>query len=107
MQIVAEYAYLVEALRNVTEGEGTLLDNSVIFGTSEISLGRTHSLEDIPMLIAGTGGGALRKGVHYRSYTNGNASDAIISMMRAVGMTIGEFGTGEARATEGLGGIEA
>lgn len=107
LQIVAEYAYLVEALRNVTEGEGTLLDNSVIFGTSEISLGRTHSLEDIPMLIAGTGGGVLRKGIHYRSYTNGNASDAIISMMRAVGMRIGEFGTGEARATEGLGDIEA
>ena len=59
-KIIGSYAYLIEALAAIPEGDGTLLDNTILVGTSEISLGRSHSLENLPLLIAGGGGAPLK-----------------------------------------------
>lgn len=107
LQIVEEFAYMVAALRAVPEGDGTLLDHCAVLGTTDCSFGRTHSIDDYPILIAGTGNGALRKGIHYRSRTGENASRVIVSLMRAVGASVAGFGAGDALATSGLSGIEA
>lgn len=106
-KIIAELAYLVEAMRNVVEGESTLLDNSIVLATSDTSFGRNHSLADYPIVLAGTAGGALKKGIHYRSPSGENASKVLLSIVRAVGVRAAEFGVEAGRVDQGLGAIEA
>jgi len=59
------------------------------------------------VLLAGTAGGALNKGLHVRSTTGDNVSKVILTLLRAMGVRRAEWGTEEGRVTEGLGAIEA
>ncbi len=105
-QIVVEYAYVVEKLQSIPEGSGTMLDNCVVFGTSDTSFGRTHSMDDFPILLAGSAGGKLRQGIHYNSPSGENASKALLSLVRAMDINAGSFGAAEGESTSGLGAIE-
>jgi hypothetical protein len=107
VQCITEFAYFVETLRNVPEADGTLLDNCALLCTSDVSLGRTHSLDEMPIVIAGTACGALRTGLHYRSIGQENASMVLLTLIRAMGLTAAEFGVDEAHTTSGLSAIEA
>tara|TARA_Y100001968_G_scaffold333115_1_gene394216 strand:- start:5230 stop:6465 length:1236 start_codon:yes stop_codon:yes gene_type:complete len=101
-----QYRYLVEALQAIPEGEGTLLDHCIVLGTSGVSLGRTHALDEFPILYAGSGGGVLKTGMHYRSHTRENASAVLLTCMRSLGMLRSEFGVDDARVTDGLSVLE-
>jgi hypothetical protein len=63
-QSMASWAYFVEAFTRVKEGDGTLLDNVLIFGTTDHSLARVHSLDGVPMFTAGRAGGRIKSGLH-------------------------------------------
>lgn len=106
VSIVEDYAYLVDALRSIPEGDGTLLDNSVILGTTDVSYGRTHQIDEFPVLLAGTACGALKTGFHYRSETQENTSLVGFSLLRAMGVRVSEFGADAGRVEQGLSAIE-
>jgi hypothetical protein len=91
-QIVESYAYQVQSLLNVQEGDGTLLDSMVCIGTSEISLGKTHGLDDFPLLIAGSAGKRLREGIHVRSSGGELTGKVTLSVMRALGIEAPSWG---------------
>jgi hypothetical protein len=106
LQSMEEFRYMVEALNAVPEGEETLLDHCSILATSDVSLGRTHALDEFPIVTAGKGGGALKTGIHYRSETRESASHVMLSLIRSMGIVAPSFGDEEARVTEGLGALE-
>lgn len=60
----AQLAYFLERLKSIPEGEGTLLDNCMILYGSGLSDGDKHNNEDLPIILAGRGGGALTPGRH-------------------------------------------
>lgn len=91
MFVMQEFAYLLERFKATPEGDGNLLDNMVILGTSDCSSGKEHSLYDYPILIAGKGGGALRGDYHHRVF-NQNASMALLSILHAMDIPATEFG---------------
>ncbi len=105
--IVEDLAYFVQALDLLDEGDGTVLDNSVILAGSEVSLGQTHSLDDMPLLFAGGCCGRLRTGVHYRGGVQENASTFMLTLLRAMDVVAPSYGTGEGEVTDGLSGVEA
>lgn len=105
--IMGELAYFLGALEKVEEGDGTLLDHSLVLCTSDVSFPRTHSLEEFPILLAGSASGAIKTGIHYRSPSAENTSKVILSVLRAMGLRRTEFGTEGGHVTEGLGAIEA
>jgi hypothetical protein len=105
VQVMDELAYLLETLRAVPEGEGNLLSNSIVLAASEVSEGRTHSLDEIPLIVAG-GAGRIEMGQHYRSYTQESASKVMLSLIRAMDVPAASFGAGESEATDGLSDIE-
>lgn len=107
VQIMEEFNYLVSQLHNMAEGDGTLLDSCSILATSDVSFGRTHSLEDFPIIVAGAAGGYLKQGIHYRSPTGENASQVLLTLIQSLGISVGSFGTEDARATTGLSALEA
>ncbi len=59
---VDQYAYLLQALKSRPEGDGTMLDYSLVVICTEISDGNTHSHDNMPFIVAGGGGGAVRSG---------------------------------------------
>jgi len=107
LQIMEEFAYLVRAFAAVPEADGTLLDNCGILATSEVSEGQTHSLDEMPLLIAGSACGALRTGVHVRSYTGDNASEVMLTLIRAMDIPAASFGVDEAEVTDTVSEVEA
>lgn len=59
-----EWAYYVGALANFQEGDGSLLDNSLIYATTDQSFAKIHGIEGIPMFSAGRAGGKVKTGLH-------------------------------------------
>lgn len=59
---VEQFAKFLQRLKDTPEGEGNLLDHSMIVYGSGISDGNRHSHEDLPVLLAGRGNGTLRPG---------------------------------------------
>lgn len=58
------FAYFLKKLKDTPDGDGTLLDHSMIVYGSGLSDGNRHSHEDLPLLLAGGGGGSLKPGRH-------------------------------------------
>lgn len=63
---IQQFAYLVGKLKAVPEGEGTLLDNAMVAYGSAIGDGNRHNHDDLPVLLAGRGGGSIKTGRHVR-----------------------------------------
>lgn len=60
-----QFAYLLEKMDGVVEADGsTLLDNTLITYGSGLGDGATHQYSDLPIIVAGSGGGKLRTGQH-------------------------------------------
>ncbi|MEC9400598.1 MAG: DUF1552 domain-containing protein, partial [Myxococcota bacterium] len=106
LQLMEEVAYMIETLRAVPEGDATLLDNCGVLITTDVSYGRTHSLDEFPILIAGSAGGKLKKGYHYRSQNKENASKVHVTLMRALGINVEGFGVDEGFASDSIGALE-
>ncbi|MFM8253309.1 MAG: DUF1552 domain-containing protein [Planctomycetota bacterium] len=66
---VTQLAYLLEKLKSTPEGSGSLLDHCLIAYGSGNSDGNAHNHDNLPILLAGRGGGSLKTGRHLR-YTN-------------------------------------
>lgn len=58
------FAYFLNKLKSTPDGDGTLLDHSMIVYGSGMSDGNRHSHEDLPILLAGRGDGSLKPGRH-------------------------------------------
>ena len=104
---IAEAAVFLDALNAIPEGDGTLLDNCAILLSSEVSTGQTHSVDEYPIVIAGSASGALKQNVHYRSYSQENANKVTLSLMRGLGMNQASWGLNESLTEDGLSEIEA
>ena len=59
-----EWAHYVGALADFREGDGSLLDNALIYCTTDQSFAKTHAIDGIPMFSAGTAGGRVKTGLH-------------------------------------------
>jgi hypothetical protein len=86
-----QFAYLIDAMKKVPEGDGTLLDNTVIWWCSELSVGNSHSHQDMPFVLAGSCGGHFKTGrlVSYpRIDGKGRThNDLLVALAHAMGHT--------------------
>ena len=62
--LAEQFAYFVDRLKNTPDGDGTLLDHSMVVYGSGVSDGNRHNHDDLPVIVAGRGGGAVRTGRH-------------------------------------------
>ena len=99
---IDRFAYLLSRLRQVHEGSGTLLDNSMIVYGSGISDGDRHNHDDLPIVLAGAGAGRIKTGRHIR-YKNGTPlCNLYLWMMQQMGAKAKTFGDSNA-VLNGLG----
>jgi hypothetical protein len=85
------FAYLVRKLADTPEGAGRLLDSCALLATTELGNGFDHNVGDMPIVVAGQAGGALRTGFHHRE--SGSRSSIVpFTLLQAVGVPITSFG---------------
>ena len=63
---IAQFAYLTQRMKEISEGETSLLDNSILMATSSLFDGDAHSADQLPFLITGKGGGTHQDRPHPR-----------------------------------------
>ena len=89
---VTQFAYFLEKLKSIREGEGSLLDNCMIVYGSGIADGNAHNHDNLPVLLAGGGGGTLRTGRHVRYAKETPMANLYISMLERLGAPVERFG---------------
>lgn len=94
---VRQFAYLLEKLNAIPEGEGTLLDNCMIVYGSGISDGNRHNHENLPVLLAGRGGGTLDTGRHVRYEQEVPMCNLFLSMLDRMGVHVDFHGDSTGR----------
>ncbi|EMB14504.1 DUF1552 domain-containing protein [Rhodopirellula europaea] len=96
------FNYLLSRLKLIREGDGSLLDHCMIVYGSGISDGDRHNHDDLPILLAGGGGGRIRAGQHVR-YKNGTPlCNLYLWMMKQMGANADRFGDSSG-VLQGLG----
>jgi hypothetical protein len=85
---VAQYAYLLEKLRSIKEGEGTVLDNSMIVFGAGMHDGNKHDPRNLPIILGGRGGGTLATGRHLVYEKNTPLCSLWKSMLARVGAPV-------------------
>jgi hypothetical protein len=107
VQIISELAYFLSALKAIPEGDATLLDHCAVLASTDCSFGRTHSLNEYPIIVAGTANGALQTGFHYASETQENASKVLLSLVRSMDIPAASFGVDAGMVTDSLSALDA
>jgi len=88
-----QLAYLLNKMKSVQEPDGkTLLHNSAICYGSSISDGDTHGEHNLPLLIAGGGGGTIETGRVLKHRRSTSLSKVHLAILRSVGMKTKKFG---------------
>lgn len=90
---VSILAYMVEKMAAVEEGDGsTLLDNSMVLYGSGIADGDRHDHVNLPVLLVGKGGGALRAGRHHACRAETPMANVLLTMLQQAGVAADRFG---------------
>jgi len=92
---VEQFADMLKKLKAIPEGEGTLLDNSMILFGSSMSDGNRHDPDNLPILLGGRGGGTIESGQHISA--NVPLCNLYVSMLDRMGIEVEAFGDSTAR----------
>ena len=94
---ITQFAYFIERLKSIREGDNSLLENcSVVYG-SGIGDGNAHNHDNLPVLMAGQGGGWMRTGRHLRFEKETPMANLYLSMLGNVGASIDRLGDSTGR----------
>ena len=101
---IAQFAYLTERMKEISEGETTLLDNSILMLASSLFDGDLHGANQLPILLTGKGGGRLKGGriLDYLDKPDAErkACSLHLSLMDRMGVKLDRFGDATTGLTE-------
>lgn len=85
-------SHFLEKLDSVKEGDGTLLDNSVIMYGSGIGDGNKHNHDNLPIALFGSGGKSFETGRHLRYGRETPLTNLYMTLLDQVGVKLKSFG---------------
>lgn len=88
---VEQYAYLVNKLKSIQDGEATLLDKCTFVLGSGLGNGAQHSYEQLPIVIAGQGNGAHTSGTHIKAADGTRLANLWLSLGNMMGLENDQF----------------
>ena len=96
-----QFTYLAKRLKGIDEGGTSMLDNSILMFASSLFDGDAHSADQLPIVLAGKAGGALRTGriLDYldKGDDNRRACSLYLSLMDLIGAQLDRFGDTDKR----------
>jgi Protein of unknown function (DUF1552) len=82
---VSMLPYLLKQLKETADGDGTMLDNSVVIYGSPMGNPNQHNHKRVPFLVAGHAGGAIKGGVHLKAKNGTPLSNVMLSLLHMLG----------------------
>jgi hypothetical protein len=99
------WAYLLEGMDSIKEGAGTLLDNSLVYGSTCVAWGKNHAFTQWPVMMVGRAGGALKGNTHVKAPDGDNLSKVAMTIGNIFGLGLTEFGKGGGHVTAEVAGV--
>ncbi len=94
---IATLAYLIDKLKNIKDGDGSLLDHSLVLYGSPMGDSNLHNHKRVPMVLVGHANGQLKGHVHIKAEDGTPAANMYLTLLRRLGVNVDSFGdsTGE------------
>lgn len=93
------WADFVDAFTKIKEGDGTLLDNVLIYATTDVGYAKTHAVDGMPVFTAGRAGGKVKSGLHID--LKGGPPTAIgYTALQLMGVQVPSWGTLSNKSSE-------
>jgi hypothetical protein len=89
---VSMVPYFLEKLKNTPDGEGNLLDNSVVLYGSPMGDSNVHNHKRVPFFLAGHAGGALKGNMHIKAADGTPLANAMLDMAHKMDLDLPSFG---------------
>ena len=86
------FAYFLEKLKATTDGNGSLLDHSLVLFGSGMSDSNQHNHNPLPMILAGGASGTVKGGRHIRLPQNTTHSNLLLTVLHKAGVNAATFG---------------
>jgi hypothetical protein len=105
-KIMDAWVYFVSALDQVREGGRTLLDNTLVFAHSETEFAKFHTIDNIPMMTAGSAGGRIKTGI----YVDGEGTPVSrvgLTLQQAMGVPLDRWGSKSMETSKTIGELIA
>ncbi|MBW2268668.1 MAG: DUF1552 domain-containing protein [Deltaproteobacteria bacterium] len=100
------WASLVAAMAAFPEGDGTLLDNSLVMAHSETSFAKIHDVLGLPIMLAGRAGGRVVPGIHVAG--RGDPVTRVgLTLQQLMGLSVDRWGTRSMETNRGISEIFA
>jgi len=94
---VTQLAYMLEKMKNIKEGDGTLLDNTMVVYGGGISDGNRHNHNNLPILMAGRGNGTIRSGRHIKLEKDTPMNNLFLSLLDRMNVPVASMGDSTGR----------
>jgi hypothetical protein len=89
---MGRFARLLERMRNVPEGDGTLLDHTAVLWANHMGNGAYHNSNDLPWILAGSCGGYFGTGRHVRYPSGTPVNGVLVALCNAMGVPTETYG---------------
>jgi hypothetical protein len=99
---VRQFAYMLDKMRGIKEGDGNLLDHSMILFGAGMRDGNRHDPHNLPLVLAGSGGGTIKPGRHLAFKKQTPLCNLYVDLLDRVGAPVEHFGD----STEKLPGLD-
>jgi hypothetical protein len=90
-------AYFLDKLKATPDGDGNLLDHSMVLYGSSMSNGNQHDHDPLPLILAGGAAGQLQGGRHIQNQPHTPMSNLLLSMLDKLGVRADQFGDSSGR----------
>ena len=94
---IKQFTWLLDKMKSIRDGDGSLLDNSMIIYGASLADGNSHQHHNLPTVLAGRGHGTLQPGRHVRYPNETPITNLYLSMFDKMGVTAGSIGDSTGR----------
>jgi hypothetical protein len=92
------FAMMLKELDAIPEGDGTLLDHSLVLALTDVSFAKIHAIDDMPLMLAGGASGHMKTGYHIAA--KGDPVTRVgLTAQRAMGLSVADWGAGSMKTT--------
>jgi hypothetical protein len=89
---VGKLAYFLDRMRSVQDGDGSLLDHSIVLYGSPMGDSHVHEHRFLPLLLAGHGNGALKGNLHLRCPDDTPMANVLLTVLHKLGVELDQIG---------------
>jgi hypothetical protein len=94
---IKQFTYLLDKLKSIPDGDGMLLDNSMIVYGAALADGNSHQHHNLPTVLAGRASGTIRPGRHVRYPAETPITNLYLSMLDRLGVPVESIGDSKGR----------